>query len=726
MPLTGAAVARRVRLSPAPPLSAKVAPARLERPLPELGPDMSVPSALDNADAAQVVAALGGLGRLITPLTMSKTKKAVGAVLERLSAAPGDTWQERWATLFEPLGASWSDQPVKWRHEQLIKGLDALICLRVIRPAYPWLVRVKFNALYLRWGQLHDPDVFADAEQRLAARRGGLMPDSKVRVALARIMIHTGKGARDLLGEDLERYLAAVITAGQRRQETDVLWELLREMGILDEPNRLDDRRRRPQLSPEGLVDRYQLACQPIRDIFVRYVASRATEVDYRSLDQLSCKLANNFWRDLELHEPGIASLDVDPMVASRWKERVRVTTAGKARMNATSVLMAVRAFYLDIAQWAIAEPQTWAEWAFRSPVSTADTRSYHKERRHQRARMQARTRTLSPVLPALVETAERRLKRAEAMLTEVRRADIGASFTLDGKAHRRAGFGSTTERRSREGDERFRVVRDEDGSTIDPIREEFGAFWAWALIEVLRHSGVRCEELLEITHLSIRRYHTPDGETMPLLQVSPSKTDMERVIPISPELSRVLARIISRLRAEAATVPLAVRYDYHEREASPPLPFLFQRPTVSRPRVFTPKMVYSLPDRTVEIAGLKDVDGAPMQFRPHDFRRIFATEAVGSGLPIHIAAKLLGHLDLNTTRGYLAVYPEDVIRHFSTFITERRSMRPGAEYREPSAEEWTEFEQHFTLRKVALGRCCRPYGTPCAHFPGRFRRVAR
>jgi integrase len=38
--------------------------------------------------------------------------------------------------------------------------------------------------------------------------------------------------------------------------------------------------------------------------------------------------------------------------------------------------------------------------------------------------------------------------------------------------------------------------------------------------------------------------------------------------------------------------------------------------------------------------AAIVDVDGTPLRFTPHDFRRIFATETVNSGLPIHIAAK--------------------------------------------------------------------------------------
>ncbi|MFF4508073.1 tyrosine-type recombinase/integrase [Streptomyces sp. NPDC001401] len=97
-------------------------------------------------------------------------------------------------------------------------------------------------------------------------------------------------------------------------------------------------------------------------------------------------------------------------------------------------------------------------------------------------------------------------------------------------------------------------------------------------------------------------------------------------------------------------------------------------------------------------------------------FRRILSTETVNGGLPIHIAAKLLGHLDLNTTQAYVAVYPEEVIRHHRQFVDKRRTHRPSEEYREPSDTEWQDFRDHFSLRKVALGTCDRPYGTPCQH----------
>ena len=91
-------------------------------------------------------------------------------------------------------------------------------------------------------------------------------------------------------------------------------------------------------------------------------------------------------------------------------------------------------------------------------------------------------------------------------------------------------------------------------------------------------------------------------------------------------------------------------------------------------------------------------------------------TDAIRSGLPPHIAAKIAGHRVLDTTLGYAAIYPEDVITHHRAFIARRRSLRPSEEYRDLSAEEWTEFLGHFELRKVALGVCTRDYGTPCQH----------
>ncbi|WP_199749056.1 site-specific integrase [Amycolatopsis sp. WAC 01376] len=160
-----------------------------------------------------------------------------------------------------------------------------------------------------------------------------------------------------------------------------------------------------------------------------------------------------------------------------------------------------------------------------------------------------------------------------------------------------------------------------------------------------------------------------PDtGEIVPLFQIVPSKNNEERLLLVSPELASVLATIVTRLR------------DSH--------------------------------NGTVPLTGLRDDLGTP----PHDFRRIFATEAVTSGLPVHIGARLLGHASLDTTQAHVAVFQDDLVRTYRAFLAQRRAIRPAEEYRVATDQEWTEFQQHFHARKLELGTCGRPYGSSCQH----------
>jgi hypothetical protein len=125
---------------------------------------------------------------------------------------------------------------------------------------------------------------------------------------------------------------------------------------------------------------------------------------------------------------------------------------------------------------------------------------------------------------------------------------------------------------------------------------------------------------------------------------------------------------------------------------------------------------VKDLLDELVAAAAITNQDSSPAGFTPHDFRRIFATEAVAAGLPVHIAAKILGHESIATTQTYIAVYDQDVISHHRSFIARRRQLRPSEEYREPTDTEWDEFLGHFARRKIELGTCGRAYGTGCQH----------
>lgn len=83
-------------------------------------------------------------------------------------------------------------------------------------------------------------------------------------------------------------------------------------------------------------------------------------------------------------------------------------------------------------------------------------------------------------------------------------------------------------------------------------------AFWAWAGIETLRHTGIRIEELLELGYQCIISCTlSTTGQVVALLQIAPSKTDQERLLLGTPELADVLSTVVSRVRDADGRVPV-------------------------------------------------------------------------------------------------------------------------------------------------------------------------
>jgi hypothetical protein len=263
--------------------------------------------------------------------------------------------------------------------------------------------------------------------------------------------------------------------------------------------------------------------------------------------------------------------LRLPPEVARAWKEDLqtikrtitdasgRQTVVASPRLNAKDELLRVRALYLDIAQWATEEPARWAQWAVPCPVSDTEI-SRARDLRRRKARMDQRTRERLPVMPVLTRTAAERKTTAARRLQDARETQPGAVIEGTGGTLRRAVAPKASGRH----------VWAEDtatGKRRNLSYEDEEAFWALATIEVLRLTGIRCEELLELTHHSITEYRLPStGELVPLLQIAPSKTDTERLLLVSPELADALSAIISRLRGPGGTVPLTVSYDVRER----------------------------------------------------------------------------------------------------------------------------------------------------------------
>lgn len=646
----------------------------------------------------------------------------------------GDTWEQRWlASGADAAPKTWAttafpDFTSTWQRADLSGGLYMLIQARVLRPSYGWLLTCSRVYVGLeRFLQINASDDLPRLRDLQPYRHALARHQRDAEHGIARVMIRTGKPLVDLQGEDLLHYADVVRTSGRSRRE-HLAWELLVTLGVFtNEPPTLraawSAKGNTRQHSVATLVDRYGIAPSGVRDLLVDYLNELKPGMDYASLSGLAYRLVRLFWWEILQINPSQADLRLDPHTIATWRERLAVTSDGRPRREIHSILFAIRALYRDLAEWAHDDPARWGVWVAPCPVPRAQSRAAAKDKRRQKAQTQARTRALTPLLPAYLAAAHARMDWGQRLLQAAQDTPEIETFVVDGVHYTRR---PTTSRYDylRPSQTWADVLHIEPGARPVPLdrghvnisKLEEDAFWAWAIVETLRHSGIRIEELLELTQLSLRHYTPATTNTLvPLLHIVPSKTDAERLIPISPELVTVLLAVQRRAKNGADQVPLSVRYDPHEKTHGEPLPHLFARRLGTRQEVISPFYVRTLLGGTAAWAGLRDADG-PVHFTPHDFRRLFTTELVGSGLPLHIAASLLGHLSLDTTRGYTAVFPEHVIAAHEAAIERRRKLRPDGELRSATSDEWAEFEQHFLLRKVALGSCHRPYGTPCVH----------
>ena len=641
-------------------------------------------------------------------------------LLAWLQPVEGQSWQQAWDGRAETEGA-WTGLVARLRQSErtcLYKAVQILLARHAVRPSYPWLLRHGVGDIYHFLFEVTE----RQAHERLvaAAREIGFGANTLASAwaFVGRILIHTGKTLDEIDTADLlELHAHArgvhVVATGHFS-----VTRLLFHMGIVREPLLSPSYFRAARPTVDQLIDRFGVRTPAARDAFALYLKEREPALDHNSLRGVADKLLRLFWCDIEAHHAEVCSLALPPAAAEAWRARVRVLPDGRPRAGVEAVFFAVRAFYLDVQQWATTDPAVWAQHVSPSPVRDSDLSSLRKSVLQQRARTHARIRRMQPLLARFVTHVRERRDSAARLLAAACACRPGETFECGGVTFRRQSLRLSAADRRAGATVPVTVQRvDAPGGTWLNCRlVEDRAFWAWAVTEILRLSGLRCEELIELTHVSIRRHRMADDREVLLLQIAPSKQDRERVIPVCPELAHALARVVERSRGRAPRIPCIPRYDPCQRAIGAPLPYLFQGGPKRQRGVFCRESIRRLLlDASVD-AGLVDKDGTPVAFQPHDFRRLMATEAVNNGLPLHIAAKLLGHADLNTTRGYVAVYEEEVVRHFQVHLGRRRALRPPHEYREPTAAEWTEFEQHFRRRRMALGDCFWPYGTDCPH----------
>ena len=441
-----------------------------------------------------------------------RRRRGLVSVIEWLAAHPGQTWQERWqATGADALGnAGWWRpsldrlQAGSMRHGSSVSvtsnlrvSLNLLVCADAIRPSLHWLL-TPFAPHHLAtdMARVRDQEGFAELAARCSASGAGATMARSIMRRAATIVAAKGGFISDItVGDCLE--LEELQGAGMRRTNRGAgLYDALHSMGVFgaQAPSTLRAFATQGQLSPEQMLQRFGIEYEPVRHLLNEYLLERAPSLDHTTLRGLAATLGRLFWRDLEIHHPGISSLNLAPDVAAAWKQRIllkitratgpdgQVTETHDLRSNGRAELGQVRAFYLDIAQWAMEEPARWGPWAAPSPVRREDL-ARMKEIRRRKSRMDQRTRERLPALPALVASVQAQARASAGRLAAAKAVDPGQEFTCHGEVLHRAPARSGPTAKIWSEDPVTRTRRDLTG-------EEDRAFWTWVAIETLRHTG--------------------------------------------------------------------------------------------------------------------------------------------------------------------------------------------------------------------------------------------
>ena len=365
---------------------------------------------------------------LDNPAGQAQRRRGLTRMLGWLGSLPGQTWQDRWIISGAEDCSSWRELPDRWLAGAgltragsrpgygLGAGLLLLICGDVIRPGMPWLLASSsLQSMAAAMGRVRDPDAFAGLRRLCQAEQASPVTRDLSLRRIAMIMAAKGGLVRDITAGDCVELCRLADDVGGSRSRGMYFYQLLRGTGVFPAGAPATSRMfiTQGQLSPGQMLSRYAIACRPVHDLIVDYLREQQLTVDHATLRAMAHVLGKLFWRDLERHHPGIGSLRLAPEVAAGWKQRIlvktsrSVTAAGEIietsapRTAAAGALFTVRAFYLDIAQWAADDPARWAPWAAPSPIRDGEV-PHAKELARRKARMDQRTRERLPALPVL------------------------------------------------------------------------------------------------------------------------------------------------------------------------------------------------------------------------------------------------------------------------------------------------------------------------------------
>lgn len=609
---------------------------------------------------------------------------AIETIAGELGRQRGASLQERWETFeakrWAELRATQSGRPA----QHLLRSTRLLAMSWAVRPGWQVLWSLSTGHL-LGWTPPDHPLALANARFAEGMERiGQLNPLARKRAPGLAIRLLLRGGYRRLEQITEEDLLTA---EGRRSSGIDTVDATLCALGVFDRsPQRGFSRHRRARRppTPAEMVARAKMPDR-FREVTRLYVEQAKLRNGYaHSTSKTRVNSLARFWRFVAEHFPGVESAREirrdhglafrDRMIEeSRTNRRVDKDTGEDDRLTPYGVIGDVRIFFHDGCAWGSEEGSPLAGlMPDVPPLKNRDFGSFNGVYARQEARMAQRIFDLERELPGI------------------------RAFAL-------------AEWRAAEG----RLAREPESHQA--IRAELSAFWDWALVELFLQSGVRIEEALELSALDVLRRRLPDGRAYYLLHIKPSKHDRARLLPIGDGLGHVLAQIVAHVRAFYGndSVPAIETWDFHENRPRPRAPYLIQG--AGQPRGMAPTTVRERLKRISLAAGARRADGEPLYLKPHDGRRMFASEHLNNNTPVHVIAALLGHADLDTVMVYAKLYPTTLVEEYRKAVRGSFLAVHGVEsLRNPSAEEWAELSANCEMRDMGTHLCALPTGDHC------------
>jgi hypothetical protein len=449
-----------------------------------------------------------------------------------LAGFPGRSWQQRWLAS----GFDAGDRPAReladtdWARAEATHSLMVLCCLRVVRPS---LAAFRGNH-FVRYHEHFEP-AQADPQLEEFVRRVQAQDTSShyqrcARFDVAGVLTSQGIAFADLTAEAFLHYATETrrgkFGAGYELYVGHLAWKVLHESGHFPPsvPATLRGALRSPALTPTEMVDLHEIRNPDARAMLISYLTRRGHDIDYTTLRNLASQLCRSFWGEIERINPEQRDLVLSEQTYQAWRVALATRRDGQPRLGADAIVTNVRALYLDIQGWATQEPEQWARWAAPCPISSRDVKARAKARRRTKERMDNRTRTLQPQLPVLVAAVEQQRDHMSKLLVAATTAHAGERVTVDGRHYTRLFSAGDARHQRIHGWANIRVGDEQTGRALNVTFAEDAAFWQWACVETLRHTGARNEELLELSQLSLRQYLRPNGEVIALLVIAPSK----------------------------------------------------------------------------------------------------------------------------------------------------------------------------------------------------------